>query len=206
MANPMHVREQVHPDFKFKLFEYGLEYYVAGRFTVMARMTMTPGSQFHHAIELMLKAQMAKTLSLADVKTRFRHGLVELWEAFKAEFPNEDLTAYDSTISELHRFWQIRYPDDLLQNGAQLGFSWEGPAILSSSGPAVQNVPTYQISVRTLDRLVVKLAKLVSINVAAFLPMIAHSDIGRSVLTYDGDDIRGWLGGLHAAPEAKKKG
>lgn len=68
----------------------------------------------------------------------------------------------------------------MLQHGRQLGFGWVGPAILSSGGSA-PNVPFYQISVRTLDRLVVKLAELVSVNVAPCLHMVAHSDIGRTV-------------------------
>jgi hypothetical protein len=193
MASAKHIRDEVHPEFKFKLFEYGLEYYVSGRFAVMAKMNYTPGSHFHHAIEMMLKAEMVKKMSLRDVMKQFRHGLVDLWNAFKGEFPGEDLSEFDPVIEGLHAFWDIRYPDELFQKGAILGFGWQGPAILSSAGPATRNVPTYQLSVRAIDRLVVRLAVLVSVNVPPFIHMILNSEMGRTALSHESDDIRHWL-------------
>jgi len=51
-----------------QFFSLGLQYFVAGKFSAFGRLMPVVGNQFHHAVEMMLKGYLAKTMDLADLK------------------------------------------------------------------------------------------------------------------------------------------
>jgi hypothetical protein len=95
-------------------FEYcmiGAEYYVAGRFSTLKEMGRTAANQFHHAIEMLLKARLLETYRADDLKRKFGHDLRKLWNAYKQEVDQPLLLdPLDEVINGLHRWEDIRYP------------------------------------------------------------------------------------------------
>ena len=141
--------------------ERGMQYYVSARFAAILGFMPVAGNQFHHAIEMFLKSQLAfRGVSLRDLYKEFRHDLVKIWEAFKAGFPAEDLSGFNELVSRLDQWDDIRYPDDVLKNGmiGQIDWTSDGTPI-QVSGPH-SNSPRYELSVLPLDRLVVKILRL----------------------------------------------
>jgi hypothetical protein len=103
--------------------EYGLHYYLAGRFSMFARLTPTCGNQMHHAVELLLKACLARDDAWQQILSYgqiYGHDLEKLWGEFKKRNPDPALDAHDEVIKGLNRFKDIRYPEDLIRGGAML--------------------------------------------------------------------------------------
>src|SRR5436853_83403 len=75
-----------------ELFRVALQYYVSGRAACMSGCISTTGNLLHHAVEMMLKGELSKTISLKDLKDgdKFGHWLPKCWTAFKALFSTED--------------------------------------------------------------------------------------------------------------------
>jgi hypothetical protein len=114
--------------------EYGVHYYLAGRYSMCARFTLTAGNQMHHAVELLLKACLAmgdrwqEILRYGHPKS-YGHDLEKLWAAFKERNPDPALLAHDALIKGLNKFEDIRYPENLIQGGAMLSVGlYEVPA------------------------------------------------------------------------------
>lgn len=104
--------------------EYGLHYYLAGRYSMFAGLTPTCGNQMHHAVELLLKACLARDDTWQQILNYgqiYGHDLEKLWAEFKKRNPDPTLNAHDEVITGLNRFEDIRYPEDLIQGGAMLG-------------------------------------------------------------------------------------
>ena len=113
------------PEAYHRFFDLGVQYYVIARFSAIAQLVPVSGNQYHHAVEMLLKAQLARTVSLKVLKQKCSHGLKRAWKDFKKLFPAEDLSPFDGLIRELDHFERIRYPDNVLNEGferdAQLG-------------------------------------------------------------------------------------
>jgi hypothetical protein len=105
--------------------EYGLHYFLAGRYSMFARLTPTCGNQMHHAVELLLKACLARNDTWQQIlrygyRESYGHDLEKLWAEFKKRNPDPALAAHDDVIKGLNKFEDIRYPEDLIQGGAML--------------------------------------------------------------------------------------
>src|SRR5579863_2353379 len=105
--------------------EYGLHYYLAGRYSMFARLTPTCANQMHHAVELLLKACLAVDDTWQQIldygeRESYGHDLEKLWAEFKKRKPNPALDAHDDVIKGLNKFGDICYPEDLIQGGAML--------------------------------------------------------------------------------------
>ncbi len=136
----------------YHFFELGIQYYVVARFGAMAKLIPVTGNLYHHAIEMFLKGQLAKTHTLEQLKKNFSHRLPDTWSAFKGLFPAEDLSPFDGLILDLDRFERIRYPDNVLKEGMFAGLGWNPapPAEIKGQGA---KVPRYELTVTTIDRL-----------------------------------------------------
>jgi len=99
--------------------ETGLQYYTAARFAMEAKLLPVCGNLFHHAAEMVLKGGLSKTKSLEDVK-RMGHNLDKVWSNFKMAFPIARAVEHDVTVAGLNAFEKIRYPDDMVNNGASV--------------------------------------------------------------------------------------
>src|SRR5260221_7699546 len=96
------LKERPMPDADVQFLNLGIQYYTAGRSAVLAELIPVAGNLFHHAIEMLLKARLSQKLSLKELcKRPFGHRLSSLWDAFKAEFPAENLDEFDQGIALL---------------------------------------------------------------------------------------------------------
>ena len=142
-------------------------------------MHSVPGNLFHHAVEMLLKGLLSRTVSLKDLKDRkkFGHSLLKLWPAFKALFPVENLIEFDQMIDELERFESIRYPDEILKHGAQTVIGrGRGRPMVSSS----RTEPQYQIGMGDVDAFFGRLFPLCRMNPKAYFSFLAYNEEGRA--------------------------
>src|SRR5947207_604246 len=107
----------------YHLFKIGLQYYIAGRSAALCQQIPVAGNLFHHAIEMLLKGDLAKVQSLGELK-KLSHSLARIWVEFKAKHPAETLTPYDALIIDLDKIEELRYPDSVMRNGAAISMGW----------------------------------------------------------------------------------
>ena len=64
--------------------DYGIQYYSMARAAFWTQFGSAGGNAFHHAIEMLLKAELSKGHSLSVLSKRpFSHDLPHLWTEFK---------------------------------------------------------------------------------------------------------------------------
>jgi hypothetical protein len=167
-----------------EFFKYGCQYYIAGRYGVFARLMPVAANLHHHGIEMLLKGALSRSTSPKEMKTRLRHKLDEIWEAFKAMANDAALERFDRAIHELNRFEDIRYPDKLLENGASMMFdvTKAGTAHSFISGTSA---PQYKLCLEELDELVAEIFKVASRNPDAFLKTAMLRGDGQEYLARD---------------------
>jgi hypothetical protein len=144
-----------------------VDYYVAGRYAVFAGLDPTAGNLLHHAVEMFLKAGLAKKgKSLAELK-RLNHRLPDIWNEFKTHFPGHSLNGFDSVISELHKFEEIRYPDSIVSKGMLCGIDpGKKPQVaMPANAPTV---PQHALYLGEIDELMIKLFSVASFSPPAF--------------------------------------
>jgi hypothetical protein len=160
-------------------FDSGTQYYIAGRFGAHVALTPVAGNLMHHAIEHFLKGGLAKTKSLAELaKKPFGHNLPEIWKAFKAQATDPNLDQFDSIISTLHEFEELRYPDSVMVKGMQCVFNiTKAGAAMSSTGATATFPlpPQYDLVLEEIDELVAAIFAAASLNpkfffTKAFMP------------------------------------
>ena len=105
---------------------YGIQYYVAGRFAAASGFTPVLANLLHHAVELFLKACFAyddpveRIRQYGSGKTGYRHNLPLLWVEFKKRNAAAVRPEFDRIIDALHKFEEIRYPEQLIDDGATI--------------------------------------------------------------------------------------
>ena len=105
---------------------YGIQYYVTGRFAAASGFTPVLANLLHHAVELFLKACLAcddpieRIRQYGSSKTGYRHNLPLLWKEFKNRHPTVARAEFDPIIEALHKFEEIRYPEQLIDGGATI--------------------------------------------------------------------------------------
>jgi hypothetical protein len=161
----------------YHAIEYGLDYYIAGRFATAHRAMPLSASILHLAVEMMLKACLAKDdpidtiLQYGSFKKGYRHNLARLWQEFRSRHQLPLSTEFDATIASLHDFEELRYPDILVQKGAMV-------TIEVFDNPPVANGPTrekqYRLKLPEIDRLMGLLFAASAANPDAFLPRITE--------------------------------
>ena len=129
----------------------GAQYYAAARHAALAGFLPVSGNLYHHSLEMFLKAGLSQKYCLDELKGRFHHRLVELWNEFKVQFPSIALLQFDTAVAEIDAFEDVRYPDEVLKNGAEMTIEW-GPAPVRSGSPP--SVPRYTLNVPNIDKLI----------------------------------------------------
>src|SRR5262249_49773858 len=74
---PMPTAIDEFPQADYHFYTMGLQYYVAGRFGAVHRLTPVTGNLLHHAVEMVLKGKLAHHHSLSDLKKKFGHDLAK---------------------------------------------------------------------------------------------------------------------------------
>jgi len=149
-------------------FRYGCQYYVAGRYGVFAALIPVAANLQHHAIEMLLKGALSKTMTLAEMKNKLGHKLDKCWEAFKGMAGDASLRRFDQVIAELNKFEDIRYPDEILKSGASIMFDVTKAGVAMSSVSGVSQ-PQYRLCLEEIDELVGEIFKIASRNPDAYL-------------------------------------
>ena len=149
-------------------FSTAMQYYVSGRYAVLAGLIPVAGNLLHHAIEMYLKGALCKTMTPGELKNLW-HNLPKIWAAFKTQIEDSGLDSFDTLITSLDDFEELRYPDSVLEKGmaAMLGV-YRGPPI-TQVATAGEPVPTYELYLEEIDPLVDKIFHVASVNPAFFL-------------------------------------
>jgi hypothetical protein len=131
--------------------QLAVQYYVAGRAAAINHLIPVLGNLLHHAVEMTLKAALAGSHSMAQLRG-LGHNLPNLWSAFATAHPSVPAVKFDPVVSELHRFEELRYPDSVMAKGAmmQLALFREHVGV-SSSGST--SVPSYLLVLEDVDEL-----------------------------------------------------
>ena len=160
--------------------EYALAYYVSGRFAVHAQIFVSP-NLLHHAVELLIKAN----LSVADTadqirkyghKSSYGHSLVTSWTEFKRRSADPSLSAYDSVVSALDKFENVRYPDKLVDSGGMFSVGLAEP---TPTATGTGSLPRYELGLPAVDRLVKTLFDRSGINPEVMRQMVEQGHAAR---------------------------
>lgn len=175
-----------------QFYKLALEYYVVARSAFLGNSVFITGNLFHHAVEMLLKGHLSKTISLKDLahRKKFCHDLSKLWTAFKGTFPSDDLREFDEMIKELNKFEDIRYPDEILAHGAIIGLGLFRVEPVTGLDPGRAET-TYQIAVGDVDAFFARLFPLCRLNPKAYF--LALSEHGLQVLSEGNKESKNWL-------------
>jgi hypothetical protein len=178
------------------MFKVALEYYVNGRAAYFLGCVFTTGNLFHHAVEMMLKGELSKTISFQDLadKKKFGHSLPKCWTAFKNLFSRVDLTEFDPMIPELDKFEQIRYPDNLLKYGgsASIGFDL-GRGFVIPTLPGAPPFSKYQLGVGDVDAFFARAMPLCDLLAPTWLGSLPQQS--QEMLLRDNGHAKDWSPG-----------
>jgi hypothetical protein len=144
----------------------GVQYYVAARSAAWAGLLPVCGNLYHHSLEMFLKSGLSRKYSLQELKNNFGHRLVDIWNAFKTEFPAPELAQFDTTIADIEEFEDVRYPDKVLKHGAQMAVDYRGsaPASAQISASSSRPEPSYKFYFDDVDRLIGEIFRASSRN------------------------------------------
>ena len=156
---------------------YGIQYYVAGRFAAASGFTPVLANLLHHAVELFLKACLAyndpvdRIREYGSAKRGYRHNLPLLWSEFKKRTPGQLAPEFDRIIDELHKFDEIRYPEQLIEGGATILTDLFTNEVQQSLGRE-QREPLYLLKLPEVDELMGLLFEATNCNRALFLTYV----------------------------------
>jgi hypothetical protein len=108
----------------------GMDYYVAGRYAVFARLNPTAANLLHHAVEMALKGALAKKGMDLKALKGLSHDLPKIWREFTAQY-GIDGSTFASVIAELQKFETIRYPNEIVAQGLKSVIGRGKPSPLS---------------------------------------------------------------------------
>jgi hypothetical protein len=146
----------------------GCEYYAVARFAMYAQGSYVCGNLFHHAVEMLLKAGLAKHgMTLSELKD-MGHDLKELWRAYKEDHSEADLERHNKTIKRLDKHEDIRYPNPGLHSiGVSLEWSGEPGKVTTFGG--LRTPKQYAVVVSDIDDLVADVLTTSSWNPGVFM-------------------------------------
>lgn len=175
-ANPTGIvlmQQQIDESFKASYWDHAVQsgtfYYIAGRYAALAHFMVVHANILHHGVEMLMKASLAKGDSASRIreyghpKRGYGHSLGKLWQEVKIRNPRSDFARHDATVATLDKFEDIRYPEDLLRDGAQIVINLHDvpPAPPGNTTPTV---PSFELSLPAVDRLMALLFELVKYN------------------------------------------
>jgi len=165
---------------KESFFRLGTEYYISGRYSLFAGLSFVAGNLLHHSIEMLLKGFLSSHFDLKELKRKFGHDLIKLWEEFKSRSSLTTLVEFDDVVSDLNKFEDIRYPDKILKNGLSLSISPTQQTKVVSLNNSNSQVPSYYLTWEEIDKLVKTIFQQSSINPQFFIAR--YQDAARQFL------------------------
>jgi hypothetical protein len=175
-------------------FSNGCQYYIAGRYAAFAGFAPVSGNVLHHAIENFLKGGLSKTKTLEQLKG-LGHNLNSLWTQFKVQANDPQLAGFDTVISTLHEFENIRYPNSVLDLGmlCTIEITKAGAADVAamiaktaaSSAAKPPQWPKYTLILEEIDELVGALFEKASRNPKAYFGLMINKPEAKEFLIKD---------------------
>ena len=163
---------------KGKYYDFGFQYYVAGRCGVASQFDPVAGTLFHHAVEMLLKGALCDHVSKRK-RRHMKHKLTPIWRAFKARYgAGLDLDNFDAIVAELQKFEEIRYPEKIVRGSVSV-FGFGMPTIKALGG----SVPAYNLAVGEINSLVKAICKAANINAKVFT--MDYQEPGRTYLRHE---------------------
>ena len=148
---------------KLSYCRIALQYYVAGRFAFLAQYFPVSGNLFHHALEMLLKGDLASQgLTDSDLRKR-SHCLPDLWRDFLTHHPSLDVEKYNKTVEQLHGWDDIRYPGRV-DNPVMLFDRQMTETKLDILGPDLSEENKYRINLEEMDLLIHEILRWTSVN------------------------------------------
>lgn len=144
-----------------------MQYYVAGRSAAIAQLIPVLGNLLHHAIDMSLKAALAKHKTLRELE-KMSHDLTNIWAQFKAQYPTQEAARFDDAIVQLQKFEELRYPDSVLTRGAMMKLVLFREHVGTPSASAIA-VPQYVLVLEDIDELMAFTFRLSDLNPPAFI-------------------------------------
>jgi hypothetical protein len=149
--------------------ESGYEYYANARFAMHAQSSYVCGNLFHHAVEMLLKVDLARTGKSLEELQHMGHNLKKLWRAYKGNHPNAALSRHDRTINRLDKHEDIRYPDPALGSiGVSMEWSGEPGKVTAYGG--MKSPKQYAVVVSDIDHLIAEIVRTTPWNPGAVAP------------------------------------
>jgi hypothetical protein len=78
-----------------EFFKFGSQYYVAGRYGMFAGFMPVAANLHHHAIEMLLKGALSKSMNLEELKRKLGHRLPKIWKKFKRQANDPSLNRFE---------------------------------------------------------------------------------------------------------------
>jgi Co/Zn/Cd efflux system component len=97
-----------------------------------------------------------------------------------SKFSAAELVQFDTTITDIHKFEKIRYPDGLSEQGGLLFIEWDKDSPQDSLEPWF---PTYKINAIQIDYLVLKIFEVSSSNLSLCMSTLKYNPHVREILT-----------------------
>ena len=156
------------------------QYYIAGRYAAIAQLFPVCANLLHHAVEMYLKGMLSRHQSLDELRG-MKHNLKRAWRTFQRHFPEPHLKQFNASISALHKFERLRYPDETLEKGmiGQFSLLREHDTTLASFGKSPP--PTFKFVLEDVDHLVTTIFEVGRVNPHFFLGSL--NGTARSYLT-----------------------
>jgi hypothetical protein len=156
-------------------------------------MMPVAGNLAHHAIEMLLKANLAgRGISMEELKGRYQHYLKRLWKKFKELHPGTDLSEFNGVISTIHRWERIRYPD---VNGGWSGLhTWRAATPEQLASQQRHSMPKYYLVMPDLDKLITAIARMSGHTAQSLKFVVLNEQAGLDVLFHDNVERAFWEG------------
>lgn len=165
-----------------RFWTLGTQYYIAGRSAVSFQLVAIYGNIYHHAIEMLLKAELVRIISPDDLQKKYGHHLDKLWPVFKGQ--RAELDRFDRTIAELDHFEKIRYPDHVLKHGATIQVTPDA-ATQGVEEAAINKESHYGVNKHNIDHFVLAIFRASGVNPAGYFSQLASVPHTRKMIMDD---------------------
>jgi len=145
-------------------------YYITARFATINALGTVAGHLAHHAIDMFLRAALVETTTEQE-RLVLSHNLPKIWQQYKALTCNAALDKFDTTINDLDRFENIRYPDRVIRYGMTLEVGLD-----RNTSPTKPNELRYQLVLGELDELVKLIFQTSGIDAASLVLSVVQPD------------------------------
>lgn len=153
--------------------QYGVQYWMAGRYALAAGLSPVCATLMHHAAEMLMKSALSVGDTADQIRkygrhTSYGHKLDKLWTDIQVRRPELHLVQHDDLVRELDKFEDIRYPETLGTEGAAIMIGLTDPPTEPPADPRatlrMRPERTFGLYLPPIDRLMSALLVGTGIN------------------------------------------